>query len=54
MLYLKENVLSSALIVLPSLICLKIMFKVVNTAPVKLLKTTHVTGLKMGKKREKR
>ena len=44
--------MSSAFIVLPSLTCLMIMFKVVKTTPVKLLKMLPVTELK--KKREKK
>ena len=41
-LYLKKNVMSSVSTVLPSLICLKIMFKVVTTTPVKIAKRPHV------------
>ena len=44
--------MSSVFIALPSLICLKIMFKAGNTAPVKLLKTSLLTGLKKKEKKD--
>ena len=46
--------MSSVFIVLPSLICLKTMFKVVNATPVKLLKTSPVIGLKSKKNEGKK
>ena len=44
--------MSSAFIMLPSLTCLQIMFKVVNTIHIKLVKVSPVTELK--KEREKK